>query len=177
MWQASLLLICTAFLVSSCDNSMPLRPVQPVIDQEEQRVKSELRNRSFRLFQPSRDAPERKAVILDFFESGDQAINLWAQYSLNGNALTEWEVSAGDYRSEKSGSEYRLVLVEPSSIRSLPTPCENCIQVSGLSISLRNLFDGENIQFRLNNAGNRLPSPFPVFENWTTWIEDEFVDE
>lgn len=176
MRKTTLLLICVILQVSACDDADPTGPVQPVIDQDEQRVKSELRGRSFRKFEPSRDAPERKSVVLDFFESDDQAMGLSAQYSLNGIALTEWEVSAGDYSVEKSGSEYRLVPIEPTSARSLPTPCENCIPVSGLSVSVRNLFDGGNIQFKLNNARSRLPPPFPVFEGWSTWMEDEYFD-
>lgn len=115
--------------------------------------------------------------MLDFFVSDDQKIGLWAQYALNGVALAEWEVNASDYRVEKSGSEYRLVPTEPRSSRSLPASCENCVPVSGLSISVRNLFNGGNIQFKLNNEENRLPSPFPVFGTWTTWLEDEYFDE
>ena len=176
MRQAPILLISALLTVPACDDTGPAKPVQPLIDREEQQVKEELRDRSFRQFQPSRDAPERKAVVLDFFSSGDQTLGLWAQYSLNGVALAEWEVGASDYRVEKSGSEYRLVPIGPRSSRTLPTSCENCIPASGLSISVRNLFDGGNLQFKLNNSGNRLPPPFPVYENWTTWIEDEYLD-
>ena len=176
MQQAHLLLLCGLLAVSACGDSGPTEPVLPAIEREAQRVKSELANRSFRRFHPSRDAPERKAVIIDFFASENQAIGLWAQYGLNDTALAEWEVGAGDYSVKKSGSAYTLVLIEPSSSRSLPAPCENCIPVSGLSISVRNLFNGGNIQFKLNNAGNRLPLPFPIFDEWSTWLEDEYFD-
>lgn len=176
MRQAHLLLLCGLLAYTACDDSGPTEPVLPAIEREAQRVKSELANRSFRRFHPSRDAPERKAVIIDFFASENQVIGLWAQYGLNDAALAEWEVSAGDYSVEKSGSEYTLVPIDPSSSRSLPAPCENCIPVSGLSISVRNLFNGGNIQFKLNNAGNRLPLPFPIFDEWSTWSEDEYFD-
>lgn len=176
MRQAHLLLLCGLLAVTACDDSGPTEPVLPAIEREAQRVKSELANRSFRRFHPSLDAPERKAVVLDFFSSEDQALGLWAQYALNNAALAEWEVSAEDYRVEKSGSTYTLVPIEPSSSRNLPTPCDNCIPVSGLSISVRNLFNGGNIQFKLNNAGNRLPLPFPIFDEWFTWSEDEYFD-
>ncbi len=170
------LLIGLVLVAWACGDSKPTEPVLPVIGQETERVKSALRGRSFRNFDPSVDAPERKAVILDFFESGDQTFGLWAQYALNERALAEWEVTAADYRVEKSGSEYRLIPVEPISMRSLPTSCEDCITVSGLSISVRNLLNGGNIQFKLNNAGNQLPTPFPVFEGWSAWSEDEYFD-
>ncbi|MCY3556569.1 MAG: hypothetical protein OXH56_14745 [Gemmatimonadetes bacterium] len=176
MRQAHLLLLFGLLAFTACDDPGPTEPVLPAIEREAQRVKSELANRSFRRFHPSRDAPERKAVIIDFFGSEDQAIGLFAQYALNEVALAEWEVSAGNYNVEKSGSAYTLVPIEPSSSRSLPAPCENCIPVSGLSISVRNLFNGGNIQFKLNNAGNRLPLPFPIFDEWSTWSEDEYFD-
>ncbi len=168
--------ICALLVICACGDSGQPGPVQPVIDQEAQRVMDELRDRSFRRFHPSRDAPERRAVILDFFENSGKKISLWAQYALNETALAEWEVAAGSFRVEKAGSEYTLFPVEPTSSRSLPTLCENCIPVSGLSISVRNLFDGGNIQFKVNNAGNGLPVPFPVFEDWATWSEDEYFD-
>lgn len=172
---------CFALVILACGDSKPTEPVMPVIvmpviDQEAERVKSELRGRSFRRFDPSRDASERKAVILDFFERGVQTISLWAQFARDDEALAEWEVTATDYRVEKSGSEYTLIPVEPASMRTLPSRCEECITVSGLSISVRNLFNGGNIQFKLNSGGNRLPSPFPVFEEWSTWSEDEYLE-
>ncbi|MCY3711968.1 MAG: hypothetical protein OXH02_01625 [Gemmatimonadetes bacterium] len=176
MRQAHLLLLCGLLAATACDDAGPTKPVLPAIEREAQRVTSALENRSFRRFHPSRDAPERRAVIIDFFASEDQAIGLWAQYGLNDTALVEWEVSAGDYSVEKSGSVYTLVPIKPSSSRSLPEPCEDCIPVSGLSISVRNLFNGGNIQFKLNNAGNRLPLPFPVFSEWSAWSEDEYFD-
>ena len=35
-----------------------------------------------------------KGIILDFFESTDKSVSLWAQYSEGNVALNEWEVLA-----------------------------------------------------------------------------------
>ena len=97
----------------SCAN-----PLLPVENNEEQMVKAELKDRSFRQFDPSRDANKRKGVILDFFSG----IRLWAQYAEGTTALNEWEIFADDYRIEKSGSEYRIYFEIPRSVQILPTP-------------------------------------------------------
>ncbi len=155
----------------SCGN-----PLVPVDSEEETRVKSELKDRSFRQFDPSRDAAKRKGVILDFFDSEGQIISLWAQYAEGETALNEWEILANDYRVEKAGSEYRLYFTTPRSHHILPNECDNCIETSGISISIRNLFDSRKIQFKLNDEDDILPSPFPVFKSWTNFNEDEYFD-
>lgn len=101
---------------------------------------------SFRQFDPSKDANKRKAVILDFFDG----VRLWAQYAEGNTALSEWEIFSDDYRVEKSGSEYRIYFDAPRSVQILPTQCDNCIETSGISISIRDLFDSEKIRFKLN---------------------------
>ena len=157
----------TCLTLFSCMN-----PLQPVSSEEEQLVKAELENRSFRQFDPSRDANKRKAVVLDFFDG----ISLWAQYSEGSTALSEWEILADDYRVEKSGSEYRIYFDAPRSVQILPTQCNNCIETSGISISIRNLFDSEKIRFKLNIDNDNFPRPFPIFESWTKFKEDEYFD-
>ena len=77
---------------------------------------------------------------------------------------------------EKNGSEHRIYFEAPRSTQILPTPCDNCIGTSGVSISIRNLFDSEKIQFKLNIDNDDLPRPFPVFESWTKFKEDEYFD-
>ena len=139
---------------------------------EEQLVKTELENRSFRQFDPSKDANKRKGVILDFFTG----VSLWAQYSEGNTALSEWEILADDYRVEKAGSEYRIYFDAPRSAQILPTQCDNCIETSGISISIRNLFDSEKIRFKLNIDNDNFPGPFPIFESWTKFKEDEYFD-
>ena len=151
----------------SCAN-----PLLPVDSDEAQLVKVELKDRSFRQFDPSRDANKRKGVILDFFDG----VRLWAQYAEGEIALSEWEILADDYSVEKSGSEYRIYFQAPRSVQILPTQCDNCIRTSGISISIRNLFDGEKIQFKLNIDNDDFPQPFPVFESWTKFNEDEYFE-
>ena len=167
----SVILILTCFFTISCGN-----PLEPVDSEEEERVKSELEDRSFRQFDPSKDAAKRKGIILDFFDERNKIISLWAQYAEGDTALKEWEIFADDYRVEKAGSEYRLYFDTPRSHQNLPTKCDNCIETEGISILIRNLFDSEKIEFKMNDEDNKLPSPFPVFKSWTRFNEDEYFD-
>lgn len=162
---AILMFICLTFL--SCAN-----PLEPVSSEEEDRVKAELKDRSFRQFDPSKDANKRKGIILDFFSG----VELWAQYAEGGNALNEWSISTEGYRIEKAGSEYRIYFEAPHSEQILPTQCDNCIETSGISISVQNLFDSEKIRFKLNISSDDFPRPFPIFESWTKFREDEYFD-
>lgn len=149
-----------------------MNPLQPVSGDEEQRVKSELEDRSFRQFDPSKDADKRKTVILDFFNG----VSLWVQYAEGMYAINEWEILSEDYRIEKAGSEYRIYFEAPRSVQILPTACENCIETTGISISVRNLFNKEKIRFKLNIENDNFPRPFPIFESWTKFNEDEYFD-
>lgn len=160
-----LIFACLTFF--SCAN-----PLQPVSSEEEERVKVELRDRSFRQFEPDRDANKRKGVIIDFFDG----IELWAQYAEGESALSEWSITAKDYRIEKAGSEHRIYFEAPRSEQILPTECHNCIETSGISISVRDLFDSEKIRFKLNIDKDSFPRPFPVFESWTEFEEDEYFE-
>ena len=150
-------------------------PFHPVSEMKEEEIKMALEDRSFRQFDPDDiDASPRQAVILDFFNG----IELWAQYAEGKYAINEWKIFAADYRIEKAenGSEIKIYFVEPSSMRTLPDPCENCIETSGISVSIRDVFDSEKISFKLNDPDKRLPSPFPVFKSWTRFREDEYFD-
>ncbi|MDE0484482.1 MAG: hypothetical protein OXI67_18030 [Candidatus Poribacteria bacterium] len=164
-------LILISFVYMSCGN-----PLEPVDSEEEAQVKSELKDRSFRQFDPSKDAGKRKGVIIDFFDGEGQIISLWAQYAEGETALKEWEIFAKDYRVEKAGSEYRIYFEEPRSRQILPNECENCLETAGISISIRNLYNSEKIQFKLNDEDGILPAPFPVFKSWTNFNEDEYFD-
>ena len=157
--------ICLMFF--SCAN-----PLQPVSSKEAERIKAELTGRSFRQFDPSRDAKKRKGVILDFF----RGVGLWAQYAEGNTALSEWEILADDYSIEQAGSEYRIYFDAPRSVQILPTQCDDCIGTSGISISIRNLFDSQKIRFKLNIDNKDFPRPFPIFESWTKFDEDEYFD-
>lgn len=139
-----------------------------------QRLAEEFRGRSFRQFVPSRDGDPRKAVILDFFDG----ITVWAQYAEGAYAIDEWEVSATEYLVETldGGSEVTIRLVEPRARQILPDECDDCIDPSGLSVSVRNPFGGGQIAFRLNDPDGRLPSPMPVFDRWTRFGEDQYFE-
>ena len=150
------ILMFTCLFISSCDN-----PLEPVSSEEAEQVKAELDNRSFRQFDPSVDANKRKGVILDFFNG----IELWAQYAEGTTALNEWSITAEDYRIEKSDSEYRIYFEAPRSEQILPTQCHNCIETTGISISIRDVFDSKKIRFKLNIGNNDFPRPFPKTGN------------
>ena len=49
------MLMFTCLIISSCAN-----PLEPVSTEEEERIKAELKNRSFRQFDPSVDAKKRR---------------------------------------------------------------------------------------------------------------------
>ncbi len=163
------IIICLTII--SCGNSYEL-----VGSDEEVRVKNELVDRSFRQFAPSVGATKRKGVIIDFFDFEEQTISLWAQYSEGDYARNEWEVFASEFRVEKGGSEYRLFFKNPQSKQVLPNKCDNCIELEGISISIRNLFDKDEIEFKINDEDGILTTPFPVFNSWTRFSEDEYFE-
>ncbi len=155
-------------LAISCSATMP----RPLPEAEEARLKEELNDRSFRQFEPSRDADPRKGVILEFFDG----ITLWAQYAEGEYAVWEWEISAQDFRILSSGdAEYELIFVKPRSRQEIPMECENCIDVPEVSVSVRNVEEGM-ISFKLNDPEGNLPLPFPVFDGWTRFEEDEYFE-
>ncbi len=149
-------------------------PFEPVDETRAEEIRAALQDRSFRQFDPHVDGSPRKGVILDFFDG----LRLWAQYAEGNHAIHEWEISSSEYRIEQSasGAEIRLVFTAPSSRRTLTTPCDDCIPVQEISISVRDVFDEERIRFRVNDPDGALPSPFPVFTSWTRFREDEIFD-
>ena len=157
-------------IVASCRGT---EEAQPVTQMEEERVKSALSDRSFRQFEPSVDASPRKGVILDFFNG----MSLWAQYAEDAHAENEWEIIASDYSIEKHGdvSEITIHPVDPRAVQGLPTECDDCIEPVGISISIRNVLE-DDISFKLNFPAGTLPPPFPVFDTWTTFLEDEYME-
>lgn len=169
MMLKTTIIALTFLIASACGSDQPL----PVSGVEKAQVKTVLAGRSFRQFDPSVDASPRKGIVLNFFGP----ISLWAQYSEGGRAVNEWEIVAEESRIEKHGdtSEVTIHLDGPRSKQELPDRCDDCIQTSGVSISIRNVFDGERIAFKLNDPDGVLPSPFPVFESWTRFTEDEIV--
>ena len=157
------------FSITACIGSPPPKPVT---EAEKAEVMAALQDRSFRSFHPSKDAPKRKGVILDFFGP----VALWAQYAVGERAIDEWEIGSHEYSIEKHGdiSEVTIHLEGAMARRNLPNECENCIPTAGVSISIRNLFDSDKIAFKVNDPNGILPSPFPIFESWTRFTEDEY---
>ena len=144
----------------------------PLTASEVAAIKDELADRSFRQFEPHVDGEPKKSVGLDFFGP----LSLWAQYSEGGHTLNEWEIVADDYRVECAGSGQMVTLypVAPRTRQQFPTECVACIDVTGVSVSVRNVFDPNRIVFRLNDPNGVLPLPFPVFAQWTEFREDEW---
>ena len=173
MSRLSLLFVVTLALLAAwtCDAATPAGPVS---GEEETRIKAELQDRSFRQFEPSRNADRRKGVILDFFGP----ISIWAQYAEGGRAVNEWEILSDDYRIEGdgSGSDITIYLERPRSMQTFPTECDDCIPTDNVSISIRNVFNGDRISFKLNDPDGSLPLPFPVFQSWTSFSEDEIME-
>ena len=163
--------ILSLFALLSCGSETP---AQPVTGEKEERIKAELKDRSFRQFEPSRDESPRKGVILDFVGP----ISVWAQYAEGDRAVNEWEIASDSYRIEQRGgsSEITIYLDQPRSMQTLPDRCDDCIPTAGLSISVRDVFDRDRISFKLNDPNGSLPSPFPVFGSWTRFSEDEYME-
>lgn len=170
MLRLTALLVLFAVLVvaTACSADEPL---QPVSGAEAERIKAELEGRSFRQFEPGRDADRRKAIVIDFFGP----FGIYAQYAEGGHVVDEWELYTQDYTIEQrgDGSEVTVRFIEPRTRQQFPTRCEDCVPISGFSVSIRDVFDKEKIEFRLNDPEGVLPSPFPVFTSWTRFNEDE----
>ena len=147
---------------------------EPVTESEEAQIKAALDDRSFRQFDPGKDESPRRSVIIDFFNG----LEIWAQYAEGNTAVDEWSITADDYRIEKSGdlSNITIYFENPRSERILTEQCINCIPSNGFSISIRNVLDEDEIEFRLNDPDGVLPSPFPVFGGWTRFNEDEYFE-
>ena len=105
-------------------------------------------------------------------------VEVWAQYAEGNTAIDEWSITADDYRIENSGdlSNITIYFENPRSERILTEQCINCIPSNGFSISIRNVLDEDEIEFRLNDPDDVLPSPFPVFGGWTRFNEDEYFE-
>ena len=166
-----IVLALALFLVSSCDR---FAAPQPVGGPRRRASKPNWRDVRFRRFEPSKDASPRRGVILDF--SG--RVSIWAQYSEDGHAVNEWEIISNDYRIERRGgsSEITIQLDQPRSTQGFPTRCGDCIPTSGVSISIRDVFDRDRISFKVNDPNGILPPPFPVFGSWTELPEDEIME-
>ena len=169
-----LILLTALTVLAGCGGDRHSDDLYPVDRETFERVTAELEGRSFRQFHPSVDANPGRGVILDFHDG----FSMWAQYARDGRAVHEWEITADGYRVEWSGNASELVLVpaDPTSMQQFPDRCSDCIPTSDVSISVRHLFDSDDIVFRINDPDRVLPSPFPVFTSWTRFDEDEYFE-
>ena len=172
---AALVLAAVTALAGCGDDSRPLNDVtdQPAERQFLEDAAAELDGRSFRQFEPSVDASGRKSVILAF----RAGFNLWAQVAEDGYAVHEWEIIADGYRVESTADGSGIVLIPEgvTTTRRFPDRCTDCVSVSGVSVSVRDVFDSNEIAFRIDDPNSVLPSPFPVFHSWTRFSEDELI--
>lgn len=67
----------------------------PLDEGQAERIIIEVRGRSFRQIDPSKDGNPRKGVIIDFF--GENRIGLGAQFADVGRAIQEWEIVSEDF--------------------------------------------------------------------------------
>lgn len=170
-----LILFSAVMALAGCGDDPPSEDTYSVDRETFERVAVELEGRSFRQFYPSLDANPLKGVILDFHDG----FGMWVQYARDGHAIHEWEIAADTYHIEWTGDVSEIVLFPAgvTSVRQFPDRCSDCIPTSGVSISVRNVFGGDEIAFRINDPNNVLPSPFPVFGSWTRFREDEYIVE
>ena len=157
--------------VSAC---IPGTPLGQATHADRLEILTTLQDRSFRMFKPSVDSEMRKSVILDFFGP----VRMWAQYAVGDHAIDEWEIVAHDYRIERNDdfSEVIIHLEGAYTRRILPSDCEGCIPTVGVSISIRDLFRHDKIAFKVNDPNSVLPTPFPIFNSWTRFPEDEYLN-
>lgn len=169
-----LVLFSVVMVLAGCGDDPSSDDSYPVDPETFQRVAAELEGRSFRQFHPSLDASPRKGVILDFHDG----FSMWAQHARDEHAVHEWEITADDYHLEWTGDVSEIVLFPAAvmSVQQFPDHCSDCIPTSGVSIAIRNVFDSDEIAFRINDPNNVLPLPFPVFNSWTRFREDEYVE-
>lgn len=169
-----LILLSALAALAGCGDERHSDDLYPVDRQTFERVTAELEGRSFRRFHPSVDASPRRGVILDFHDG----FSMWAQYARDGRAVYEWEITAGGYHVEWSGDVSEVVLVPAgvTSMQQFPGKCSDCIPTPGVSLSVRRVFDGDDMTFRINDPDDVLPLPFPVFTSWTRFDEDEYFE-
>ncbi len=168
------IVLVLGLVLTACGGSD--HPVSRLGEGETQRIMMELEDRSFRQFNPSRDASPRRGVILDFF--GGNRVSLWAQFAADDRAIHEWEIVSQDFyiEGDADGSQVTIRFNQATTEQSLPTRCQDCVETTGLSVGIRNVFDPDRISFKLNDPESVLPLPFPVFESWTNFREDEYFE-
>lgn len=169
--SASFLLLVS---LSSCDNPLEweIFSWQLVSPGDAARITAHLDGRVFRQSDPSQNADTRKTITIDF----NDGLSLRAQYTEGGNTVDDWRVWQDFYWMEKAHGEpvYRFDWLNPTVQSPFPEECEDCIErFSGLTVLVRDYFKKDEILFALWDSAGQVPSPLPVFESWTRFVEDE----
>ena len=110
--------------------------------------------------------------------TGENRVSVWAQFAADDRAIHEWEVVSEDFQltGNADGSEVTVVLGQAGSERLFPSVCRDCIDATGVSIGIRDVFDPDRTAFRMADPEGVLPVPFSVFESWTDFEEDEYFE-
>ena len=140
------------------DRSGAPRAFVLVPEMDEREIKAAPAGRSFRQFDPSKDAPPREGMIVEFFDG----VGLGPQYSERGRALGEWEIVSSDYRIEQAAARWSgSAFASPRSERSFPAACTNCVESPRVSVAIQDVFHADRIRFRVDDLQHGWPSPFP----------------
>ena len=165
--------------VSACDNPVDIGDFTWTLVSQQQAaaVKAELKGRVFQQFYPSRTGDPRKSVVLDFHKG----LSVRAQHLEGGVPTSDWKAYQDFYWIEKAHGHpvYRFDLRNPTVERLVPEPKDrlDVPDVAGLSVLVRDYFKEDEIQFALADSAGHLPPPFPVFADWTRFMElDAVVD-
>ena len=161
-----------ALAVASCDHPLAIDDFtwRFVSLQKAAEVTSHLDGRVFRQFDPSSTAARRKGIVIDF----NGGLGLEARYAEGGETVDEWKVHGDYYWIEEAHGHpvYRFDFPDPTAQRLLPRGGDS-VDATGLTILVRDYFKKDQIQFALLDSVGHLPSPFPVFGQWTRFVEDD----
>lgn len=163
-WICILIAFSLSFLVSCGEPTFEM-----ISAEDKYEIQYTLEGQNFLRYEPNEAARNKKAVRIDFSDGLYFAATQWE----NDIAVHDWSIRSRRYSVERSthGSRIKIYFVESTSRVKLPHACQNCLDTSGVSISVRDVFDSEKIRFKINDPDNNLPPPFPLFHSWTQFPE------
>lgn len=174
------ILVFAAFLLlagaSGCENPVKFEDyVWRFVDLEEAaQVSAHLKSRVFWQRDGPGDARSLKRIVIDFRDG----LSVEARHSVGGEVVDEWKVFQNDYYwIERAHGHpiYRFDFTRPTVERLVPEDGGDPVDPEGLMILVRDYGRNEEIRFALQDSAGALPSPFPVFERWTRFVEDDVV--
>ena len=141
--------------------------------EEAAQVSSHLRGRVFWQRDGARDAEHLKRIVIDFRDG----LNVEARYSEGGRIVDEWRVFQDYYWIERAHGHpiYRFDFTQPTIERLVPENGGDPIDPDGLMVLVRDYGRKEEIQFAVLDSAGKIPSPLPVFDKWTRFVEDDEV--